>query len=155
MTSLEYKIVTKPQFTVMGVSRRFNVDTSQSEIPKFWQEHMSSVAVKDICGTYGICYDEGTKDFAYMIADDYIPSKDLPSGAEAMVVSAGTWAVFPCRGALPASIQKVTNRVFNEWLPSQKKYKQARSFSIEYYTPPCPDVNDDYCEIWLPVEVVD
>lgn len=41
-TMLEYKIVEKAQFTVMGKVRSFNTDTSYDEIPKFWQEHMES-----------------------------------------------------------------------------------------------------------------
>ena len=35
---LEYKIVEKEQFTVMGVSRKFNSETSYQKIPEFWQE---------------------------------------------------------------------------------------------------------------------
>lgn len=37
-TMLEYKIIEKPQFTVMGKLRKFNTETSYREIPKFWQE---------------------------------------------------------------------------------------------------------------------
>ncbi|MCX7657788.1 MAG: AraC family transcriptional regulator, partial [Oscillospiraceae bacterium] len=36
---MEYKIVEKEAFTVMGVSRRFVYETSFVEIPKFWAEH--------------------------------------------------------------------------------------------------------------------
>lgn len=32
---LEYKIVEKAQFTVMGKARRFDTETASSEIPKF------------------------------------------------------------------------------------------------------------------------
>ena len=41
-TMLEYKIVEKSQFTVMGKSRKINTETAYSEIPMFWQEHMKS-----------------------------------------------------------------------------------------------------------------
>ena len=37
---LEYKIVEKPQFTLVGLSGMFNSDTSYQEIPKFWDEVM-------------------------------------------------------------------------------------------------------------------
>lgn len=36
---MDYRIVEKAQFTVMGVSRKFNSETSYQEIPKFWEEH--------------------------------------------------------------------------------------------------------------------
>ena len=59
---LEYKIVEKEQFTVVGVSRKFNSETSYQKIPEFWQEHMKSENGKIVCGMYGICMDiEGQK----------------------------------------------------------------------------------------------
>ena len=35
---LDYRIAWKAPFTVMGIKRRFNSDTSYQEIPKFWNE---------------------------------------------------------------------------------------------------------------------
>ena len=72
-TMLEYKIVEKAQFTVMGKARRFNTDTSHDEIPKFWQEHRQSEDKKIVCGMYGICIDSDGKNFDYLIADNYLP----------------------------------------------------------------------------------
>lgn len=149
----EYKIVEKAQFSAMGVAREFNIKTSKSDVPEFWQEHMSSPAVKDIWGTYGICLDD-TPDFTYMIADDYAPWKDIPEGAQVKVIPAGMWAVFPCRGALPRSIQDLTKRIYSEWLPSNKEYKKAGCVEIEYYPQPCNGSNDDYCEIWIQVQKI-
>ena len=40
-TMTEYRIVEKAAFTVIGKKRRFSMEGSYSEIPKFWQEHMS------------------------------------------------------------------------------------------------------------------
>ena len=37
---LEYKIVEKSQFTVVGLEKTFHPDTSYEEIPKFWREVM-------------------------------------------------------------------------------------------------------------------
>lgn len=37
----EYRIVEKAAFTVIGKKRRLSMEGSYSEIPKFWQEHMS------------------------------------------------------------------------------------------------------------------
>ncbi|MDE6442627.1 MAG: GyrI-like domain-containing protein [Clostridia bacterium] len=150
---MEYKIIEKAQFSVMGVTRRFNIKTSQAEVPEFWQEHMSSPAVKDIWGTYGICL-EDTPDFAYMIADDYAPWKEVPNGAQVKVIPAGTWAVFPCRGALPHSIQDLTKRIYGEWLPYNKEYKKAGCIEIEYYPQPCNNSDEDYCEIWIQVQKI-
>lgn len=151
-TMLEYRIVEKAQFTVMGRTRRFNVETSYNEIPKFWQEHMESDKSKVICGMYGICIDSDGKNFDYLIADNYIPWNEIPEGYETRVIPAGTWAIFPCRGTLPNSLQEVNTKIWSEWLPSSKAYKLAGNYNIEMYTPICENPNENYSEIWIPVE---
>ena len=72
-TMLEYKIVKKEQFTVMGRVRTFNVDTSHIDIPKFWDEHNRSDHSKIVCGMYGVCVEGDGKNFEYLIADNYLP----------------------------------------------------------------------------------
>lgn len=151
---LEYKIVEKAQFTVMGKVRSFDVDTCYDDIPKFWQEHLQSEEKNIICGMYGICMDSDGKKFDYLIADNYLPWNEIPDGYETRVIPAGTWAVFPCRGALPKSLQDVNEKIWSEWLPSCKEYKLAGNYNIEMYAPPTENPDDYYCEIWVPVEKV-
>ncbi|MBM7833115.1 AraC family transcriptional regulator [Clostridium sardiniense] len=153
-TMLEYKIAEKAQFTVMGRLRKFNTETSYGEIPKFWQEHMESGESKVVCGMYGICMDSDGKHFDYLIADNYIPGNEIPEGYETKVIPAGTWAIFPCRGALPRALQDVNTKIWSEWLPSCKAYKLAGNYNIEMYTPLCGNPDDEYNEIWIPVEKV-
>lgn len=153
-TMLEYRIVEKSQFTVIGKSQRFNTETSYGEIPKFWQEHMKSGDSKVVCGTYGICMDINGKDFDYLIADNYIPWNEVPKGYETKVIPAGTWAVFPCHGPLPKALQEVNTKIWSEWMPSCKAYKLAGSYNIEMYTPLPENPDDNYSEIWIPVEKV-
>lgn len=52
--------------------------------------------------------------FEYLIADVYHPATDIPEGLETRTVPAFTWAVFPCRGALPDSMQDVNVKIFSE-----------------------------------------
>lgn len=153
-TMLEYKIVEKAQFTVMGKSRKFNTETSYAEIPKFWKEHMENDESKVVCGMYGICMDSDGKNFEYFIADNYIPWNEVPAGYKTKVIPAGTWAIFPCRGSLPNTLQDVNTKIWSEWLPSCKAYKLAGNYNIEMYTPPCENPEDDYNEIWIPVKKV-
>lgn len=151
---LEYKIVEKAQFTVVGKARSFEIETSYEEIPKFWEEYLQSAEKDLVCGMYGICMDSDGKKFDYLIADNYLPWKEIPAGYETRVIPAGTWAVFPCRGALPKSLQDVNTRIWSEWLPSCKEYKLAGNYNIELYAPPAENLDDNYCEIWIPVERV-
>lgn len=154
-TIMEYKIVEKAAFTLVGRSRRFLHENSYQEIPKFWNEHMSSPEAAKIKGMYGLCCDTGDKDFEYIIADDYCPMKDIPEGYVIRTLPAGTWAVFPCRGPMVETLQNTNTRIWNEWLPGCKEYKLAGNCSVEAYRDfPHDDPKDDYCEIWIPVEKI-
>lgn len=151
-TMLEYRIAEKAQFTVMGKSRKFHAETSYKEIPAFWQEHMESGENKIVCGMYGVCIDGDGKEFDYLIADNYIPWNEVPEGYETKVIPAGTWAIFPCHGALPKALQDVNTKIWSEWLPSCKAYKLAGNYNIEMYTPFHENPDEDYSEIWIPIE---
>jgi len=72
-------------------------------------------------------------------------------------IPAFTWAVFPCRGALPHSLQDVNTKIFSEWLPALQEYEFAAGYCVEMYDAPDKYPNgtqDDnyYTEIWLPVK---
>ena len=54
---MDYRIVEKAQFTVVGASRKFNTETSYQEIPVFWQEFYANGGGEKICGKFGICLD--------------------------------------------------------------------------------------------------
>lgn len=152
-TMLEYRIEEKPQFTIVGLLKTFNAETSYQEIPQFWGEAM---AMPDcpVCGTFGICMDldENSREFEYLIGDIYLPWKAVPKGCVTQVIPAATWAVFPCRGKLPEALQDVNTRMWSEWLPGCKNYRLAANMNIEFYTPMPENPEDTYTEIWLPVE---
>lgn len=156
---MECRIVKKPAFTVIGSAKLIKNESAYSECPQFWTEHYTHGNGKYICGMYGICWDSDTPEgfFKYMIADDYVPKKEMPEGFEKAVIPEHTWAVFPCRGPMPEALQKVNTEIFSEWLPGNSDYEIAGMYSIEYYTPACdyPKGNQDenyYCEIWMPVK---
>lgn len=151
-TVMEYKIMEKAAFTVMGRARSFNTETSYTEIPKFWQEHYSTGGGDIVCGMFGVCMDSDGTNFEYLIADNYRPWMEVPDGYTTKVIPEGTWAVFPCRGELPKALQDVNTKIWSEWVPNCKEYELAGNYNIEVYlTPPQPDPKDNYCEIWVPV----
>lgn len=156
--TMDYKIVEKEAFTVMGVSSNFNYEKAKAEIPQFWTEHYQTGKGEVVCGMYGICLDEsmGSDEFEYLIADDYVPWKETPDGYVAKTIPKNTWAVFPCKGAMPNALQEVNNKIFSEWLPNCKDYKIAAGYNIEMYSNPqdYPKGNQDEnysTEIWIPV----
>ena len=155
---MDYKIVEKDSFTVMGVSRMFQYDRATEEIPQFWTEHFQTGKGKYVCGMYGVCMDEsmGSDEFEYLIADDYNPSSDIPDGFVTKTIPKHTWAVFACRGAMPDVLQAVNKEIFSQWLPNCKDYEIAAGYNIETYSNVADYPNGNqgenyYSEIWIPV----
>ncbi|MBQ9122906.1 MAG: helix-turn-helix domain-containing protein [Lachnospiraceae bacterium] len=149
-TIMEFKIEEKASFTVMGRKRAFDTETSYQEIPKFWEEHFKDGGEKVVCGTYGLCIDSDGRFFDYLIADNYIPWKEIPEGYETRTLPAGLWAVFPCK---QKTLQDTNTRMWREWLPNCKEYKLGGNYNIELYGPPCQeDIGESYVELWLPIE---
>ncbi len=156
--SMDYRIVKKEAFSVLGSAREFGYENASREIPLFWQEHYASGRGKYVCGMFGINIDPqmGNEKFQYLIADIYNPSTDIPDGFTVKTVPAFTWAVFPCRGALPDALQDINAKIFSEWLPALQDYELAAGYSVEMYEAPdkYPKGTADenyYTEIWIPV----
>lgn len=156
---MDYKIVEKEAFTVMGAARTFNYDTCKQEIPRFWQRHYETGKGEFVCGMYGINIDEsmGSDEFEYLIADDFSQGKEVPEGFVTRTIPKHTWAVFPCKGSMPKALQEVSQKIYSEWLPNCKDYNIAAGYCIELYTDVrnYPKGNEDenyYSEMWIPVK---
>ncbi|MCI9414212.1 MAG: AraC family transcriptional regulator [Clostridiales bacterium] len=156
---MDYKIVEKAPFTVMGVSGTFPYEGADTQIPKFWAEHYPAGGEQPLCGAYGISIDERMEGdtFEYLIADDYRPSDEVPEGFVTKTIPMHTWAAFVCRGALPQSMQQVSQQIFSEWLPGCKDYEIAAGYHIEAYGDPAAYArgtqDENYgSEIWIPVK---
>ena len=158
-TIMDYKIVEKACFTVMGAARAFKYEGAAAEVPQFWAEHFQTGRNQTVCGVYGISIDEsmGSDTFEYLIADDYVPYKDIPDGFVTKTIPKHTWAVFACKGGMPNSLQEAQKRIFSEWLPNCKEYEIAAGYNIEMYSDPSqypngPQDENYYSEIWIPVQ---
>ena len=145
-TLMEYRIVEKAAFTIVGFSKRFNTETSYTEVPKFWSEHFDSGNSVIIDGMFGACINADAKVFDYLIADLYIPWKKVPEGCVTKTFEAGTWAVFPYHGKLPEALQEVNTKIWSEWLPNCKEYTLSGDYDLEVY------LDAENGEIWLPVK---
>ena len=80
--TMDYKIIDKDSFNLLGATKKFTYENAKSDIPKFWGEHFQSGKGKVVCGMYGVNIDEsmGGKEFEYLIADDYNGTDDVPEG---------------------------------------------------------------------------
>jgi AraC family transcriptional regulator len=156
---MDYKIIEKASFTVMGAAKTFKYENAKEEIPKFWSELYQPGKEETVCGMYGISIDEsmGSNEFEYLIADNYNPAVEVPESFITKVIPAYTWAVFACRGGMPQSLQDVNKKIFSEWLPNSKDYEIAAGCNIEMYSDPTEypkGIQDEkyYSEIWIPVK---
>ncbi|MGL5512658.1 MAG: GyrI-like domain-containing protein [Sporomusa sp.] len=156
---MDYKIIEKDAFTIIGASKVFKYETATSDIPTFWAEFIGSGKGKPVCGMYGINIDEsmGGNEFEYLIADNYIPAMDVPEGFVTKVIPKFTWAVFACKGSMPQVMLDVNRKIYSEWLPNCKDYEIAAGYCIEMYNDPADypqGIQDEnyYSEVWIPVK---
>ena len=148
-TMLDYRIVEKAPFTIVGVKRPFNSETSYQEIPKFWDEWLAQGEDRSIKGTFGVCLDMRGKDFYYWIADLYFPWEDIPEGCETRVIPGSYWAQFPCK---MSNLQDVNTKIWSEWLPALQGYKLMGEYDIEVYLPPEEGSEEMSVYIWVPLK---
>ena len=146
---LDYRIVEKAPFTIVGVKRPFNSDTSYQEIPKFWDEWLAQGESRPIMGTFGVCTDMKGKEFDYWIADLYRPWEEIPEGCETRVIPGSAWAQFLCT---MSTLQETNTKIWSEWLPSLKGYSLAGEYDIEVYFPPEEGTNEIKTSIWVPLK---
>ena len=148
-TMMEYRIVEKAPFTIVGVKKPFHSDSSYQEIPKFWDEWLAQGENRPIMGTFGVCLDMKGKDFDYWIADLYFPWEDVPEGCETRVIPGSAWAQFPCT---IKTLQDTNTRIWSEWLPALQGYSLAGEYDIEVYLPPEEGSDDMKVYIWVPLK---
>ncbi len=157
--TMDYKFTNKDSFTVMGTLKTFSYDEAKTAVPAYWEEHFEKGRGRHVCGMFGINMDEtmGQSQFDYMIADLYDPVKGVPAGFVTRTIPPFTWAVFPCKGAMPDAIHTVSAGIFSQWLPAQRDYEFAAGYFIEMYDdaskyPKGTADENYYSEIWIPVK---
>ena len=168
---MDYKIITRFPFKVIGIQREFDNETAYAEIPKFWDEFCETYAanvfagnapvnplekaIADYCiGEYGVCIDDiGGGKFRYLIAGKYTGG-EVPEGMVVYEFPRSEWAVFNCVGPMPEALQRVNTRIFREWLPGNPDYEICGNANVEWYDCVNGQKNDpDYrSAIWVPVK---
>ena len=149
---MNYKIEEMVAFTVYGVERSFQMDTSMQEVPKFWNEFFQKGLQEKVCPVFGVCFDaDADGNFPYLIGDRLPQGAAVPEGLTKREVPAHLWARFACVGPMPRAIQDVTRQVFSEWLPTNGVYEVAQYLEIEMYSDGDTASPDYYSEVWFPV----
>ncbi|MDU5108166.1 AraC family transcriptional regulator [Clostridium sp.] len=159
-TIMDYKIVEKEKFRLLGKVRSFRNESiseeGNTEIPDFWKECSDTGVFDELSkyskeyDSYGVCtpISKESNSFDYAIAMKY-DGGEVPEGYTILNVKPSLWAVFKCIGTDAECISDTWDRIFKEFLPTSE-YNMLDEVDFELY----PDNNDtDYfCEIWIPVE---
>lgn len=161
---MDYRIEAKDAFRVMEKVRSFTTKGGENleKIPKFWAQANHDGTIRTLC-TYGgcsdfagrilgICYGDGcTGEFSYSIASGYDGATPAPAGFRIHEIPARTWAIFKCKGAMPAAIQILWRKIFTEFFPASE-YIPKNDIDFEVY-PDGDTASPDYeSEIWIAVE---
>ncbi len=152
--TMNFSIENVGELTIIGMERRFHMDTCFAEIPKFWDEFYKKGYHKVNPGWLGVCFDdnEPSGEFSYLIASFHEKDDPVPEGFVKRAIAPHMWAKFRAIGAMPGALQKVNRQIFSEWLPNNPEYDIAEGMNMEIYTEG-DNTKDDYVsEIWLPVK---
>lgn len=161
-SSMRYRIVDRPDFTVVGLKTRVplvHAGPNQSiidfvrGIDPGTLERLAELSDQEPRGIVAVCDDldpgraEGTElDYYHGV----VTSAAAPGGMSVLPVPAGAWAVFTTSGPAPQAIQSLWRDVFTEWFPSNP-YRGRPGPEI-LRTRLSPDGADADAELWLPVE---
>jgi AraC family transcriptional regulator len=159
---MNYKIVEKDAFKVVGVKREFNCENGENQrvIPKMWDDvhadgtndRLFSLNNGKIKGVLGVCVDKRDKQaelMDYWIATEH--DGPTPDGLLSLEIPAAKWGVFEVHGPMPDAMQKAWKQIYSEWFPSSH-YKPAGSPELEVYSAGAPWSPDYYSEIWIPLK---
>ncbi|WP_343208671.1 effector binding domain-containing protein [Anaerolentibacter hominis] len=161
--TMDYRIEKRDAFQVIARKERFpgGVEITADSIHKAWEKANTSGTIEDLCryvspdnifgkSIVGICFDNPLAgDFDYAIGAAYSGGEPV-HGLTVEEVPAGTWAVFPCTGAMPDAFQNLWKQIYTEFFPTSA-YQPSGGMCIEVYPGDEIHSNDFHCEIWLSV----
>ncbi|TCZ79487.1 AraC family transcriptional regulator [Paenibacillus albiflavus] len=151
---IEYRIVQKEAFTVVGKSAEINCGNEGRTRQWFWGESLADGTLSNLSalGTdtpllgMTLNFDE---EFTYMIGREAGPDS-LMDGLVLYTIPTSTWAVFPCDGSIPDAIQNGFRKIYQMWFPATD-FEHAGLPEIEVYLPGNSQAEDYRCEAWVPI----
>lgn len=157
--TMEYKVVEKEAFKVVGLRDSFKYETAYQDVPKIWKKFFMKSAFHKINAKYAVNIDTnmGCDLFDYIIGDDYNSELKVPKDFEVIEIPKFTWIIFPCIGKSSITIKETNEKIFKEWLPNSNDFEIVAGYNIEMYSDPKDykkGVDDEkyYCEIWIPIK---
>lgn len=162
-TSMNYRIVEKDAFRIVGITKRVTLVYSgvNPEIAAMWATlspdriaELKAIANVEPVGlvSASVNFSEGRQDGGTL--DHWIgaaTNSPCPSHLDALEVPALTWAVFLAVGPFPETLQSVWGRIYAEWFPSSD-YQQAEGPELLWNESKDVTSPQFRSEIWIPVK---
>lgn len=167
-TAMEFRIVDKPAFNLVGVSKRvpMQFEGVNQEIVKLaqsiTQEQREEMHALQNIEPYEIVNASYDADYKFLKEEGYLThligvlttENKVSDRLDVVPVGAGTWAVFPNEGPFPSALQNTMARVYSEWLPSSGyEVIDAPTFSFTKMDQHKKDYA--YSEVWVPVRKIE
>ncbi|WP_030162039.1 AraC family transcriptional regulator [Streptomyces sp. NRRL S-244] len=158
-SSMRYRIVDKPAFTVAGPKARVPLVHAgpNQAIADFVRaidpqtlERLEKLSDQEPRGIVAVCDDLDPSRAEATELDYYHGVITSAAPESALAVPAGTWAVFTASGPMPQAVQELWRDVFTEWFPSNPY--RSRSGPEILRVRMSPDRTGAEAELWLPVE---
>lgn len=164
---LLYRIEKRASFQLIGqktvLSTVGSIQDNQNNVASLWSKTFqdgSFSALLHRCdepyhmGAYGVGmnYQSKANTIDYYIA--IVSEQGVPDHLDSCIIPAQTWAVFPCIGPMPTSIQKMWQRINSEWVNSSG-YEICNGPQMEWYPEGSSFASDYISEIWLPIRKKD
>ena len=145
-TDMDYRIVEKPAFELVGKSKNFTHENFFKEGPKFWKEYVCTDEYQDLWnltnGRWGEVTDSpllsvylpnenNNESFMDILGIEKSDSFDI-ADFELFQIPAATYAEFNCTYQTSAKMNKF---IYGEWLPSTGYERDAQKADIAAYFP--------------------
>ncbi len=162
---MNYRIEKKDAFEVVVKKKYFPTDleVSNKQLPGFWDSCRKDGTIPVLCkyktkdsvfgdAIVGICFENSTKEneFPYAIGVGY-KGGDVEKGLNVEKISAHTWAIFECVGAMPTALQDLLHKIYSEFFPTSD-YQPCGGLDIEVHHDGDMQSPQYKCEIWIAVE---
>jgi len=162
---MDYRIIEKPAFDIIGKGRRFSTINGENliKIPLYWDEFIEAKHLESLtnlaqgktgavtgANALGVCIDEGVAEEFYYAIGIEKPDADMPVGYEIINIPGATWAIFEPMGSMPEAIQRLWTQIFQEWFPSTG-YEYDNKPDLEVYFTEAVNGPPHRCQIWVPI----
>ncbi|KQL33286.1 MULTISPECIES: GyrI-like domain-containing protein [Bacillaceae] len=159
---MQYRLVEREAFQVIGVNREFPYDVENGGIEAFqtfWNEiqqdgtlnQLLDLKSGDINGLLGIWAEVSREKnrMNYYVAAEYDGTNS--TDFQRIDFPASKWVVFEVQGPFPSAIANTWERIFSEWFPSNP-YELSSIKPFEVYLDTNIYKTETYNEIWVPVK---